>query len=438
MPGRIRMWARLLAGEGAGALAAADFRALAVAHAVSVGGYWLFLTTALTQLSSSGTSESSRLTALLTLPLIVLSPLTGLAVDRLGPRRTLLASYSAAAVVLVLVSQADTVGGLYVGALGLSAVIALMRPSVFGLLSRTVVPSHLGAANGLMAAAGEASIVLGPLAASTMIKSGGNTPAFLTGAAAYSIGALLLLRVPSPPVLARGAVIGWRGRVGEVAAGARALSADAPTRLTGICLLALFGFIGALFTLEPHLLSDEIGASRGSLGVVYAAAGLGSCLSALVAARRPAAPRPVPRIGLALALVGLGTAGYSTAGSLVEAVAWNFVIGLCFGQTLPPAFSLIQRRTPGRVIGRAMAAVSILQQASLGAVALLVGELAGGGVRTRVLATGVVVAVIGIAMYALTGGRDDPPAPAGSPDAGGSARDAEQVPPPELVPAPAP
>ncbi|HVE63647.1 MAG TPA: MFS transporter, partial [Mycobacteriales bacterium] len=163
MSPRTRRWARRLAGEGADAVARPDFRALIVAHAVSVAGYWLFLTTALTLLSSSGTSESSRLTALLTLPLIILSPFTGLAVDRLGARRTLLLSYAAGSAVLLMLTQVDSVGGLYVGALLLSAVVALLRPSVFGLLSRTVAPRQLGAANGLMAAAGEASIVLGPL-----------------------------------------------------------------------------------------------------------------------------------------------------------------------------------------------------------------------------------------------------------------------------------
>ena len=434
MSPRLRQWARRAAGESATALAAADFRALVLAHAVSVAAYWLFLTTALTQLSGSGTSESSRLTALLTLPLIVLSPFTGLAVDRLGPRRTLLAAYAAGAGVLVAVSQADSVRGLYVGALALSAVIALLRPSVFGLLSRTVAPAHLGAGNGLLAAAGEASIMLGPLAASALISARGNTPSFLAGASAYAVGALLLLRVPSPTPLPREEVVGWRGRAVELAAGARTLAADTPTRRTVMCLLALFGFIGALFTLEPHLLSDEIGAARGSLGIVYAAAGLGSCLSALYVARRPPRPRPVPHIGLSLALVGLGTAGYSTASTLAQAVSWNFVIGACFGQTLPPAFSLIQRRAPSAVIGRAMAAVSILQQASLGAVALLVGEILGGEVRARVLGTGVTVAAVGVAMYGFSRRHDDPPAPAGSPDAGGPVREPDVV--PELAPAP--
>ncbi|HVE98400.1 MAG TPA: MFS transporter [Mycobacteriales bacterium] len=415
-------------------LAAPGFRALMIAHAVCVGGYWLFLTTALTELSSSGTAQSSRLTALLTFPLVALSPFAGLAVDRLGPRRTLLASYSGGAAVLAGLSRVDSVGGLYVGAVALSAVIALMRPSVFGLLSRTVHPGHIGAGNALLTAAGEGSIVLGPLVASALIARSGNTAAFGAGAAAYGVGAVLLLRVPSPRPLARAAVTGWRGRAAELAAGARSLAADDPTRRTVVCLLALFGFIGALFTLEPHLLSDEIGARRGSLGVVYAAAGLGSCLSALYAARRPPRLRPVPHIGLSLALVGAGTAAYSTATSLTQAVFWNFVIGACFGQTLPPAFSLIQRRTPGAVIGRAMAAAIILQQASLGAVALLVGEVLTGGVRARVLGTGVAVVIVGVAVFLTSRGRDDPAPPAGSPDAGGVEQQPAVV--PELAPAP--
>jgi len=436
MTPRTRQWARRLAGEGADAVAKPEFRALLVAHGVSVAGYWLFLTTALTLLSSSGTSESSRLTALLTLPLIVLSPFTGLAVDRLGPRRTLLVSYAAGSAVLLMLTQVESVGGLYLGALLLSAVVALLRPSVFGLLSRTVGPNQLGAANGLMAAAGEGSIVLGPLLASGLIRVGGSGPAFFAGAVFYGAGAMLLLRVPAPVAFARVAVLGWRGRLGELAAGARVLTSDATLRLTSVCLIALFGFIGALFTLEPNFLADEVGAREGSLGAVYAAAGFGSCLSAVLVARRPVVARPVPAIGFALALVGVCTAGYSTATSLTQAVLWNLAIGLSFGRTLPPAFSLIQRRTPGAVIGRAMAFVSILQQCALGLVALLVGEVIGGPVRHRMLGTGVALVVVGAGMYAVTRSRDDEPAPVGSPDAGGSTAPAEAVPPVELAPAP--
>lgn len=431
-----RALARRMAGESAESLGLAEFRALVVAHAVSVAGYWLFLTTALTRLSESGTAESARLTALLTLPLIVLSPFTGLAVDRYGARRTLLASYAAGSAVLLAISQVDSVGGLYVGALLVSAVVSLLRPSVFGLLARTVTARQLGPANGLMAASSEASIMIGPLLASGLIRLGGSGPAFVAGACCYGSGALLLLRVPSPAPLPREAVAGWRRRIGELGAGAKALTADATLRRTAICLLGLFGFIGALFTLEPNFLADEIGASRGSLGAVYAAAGFGSALSAVLVARRPPAARPLPRIAVALGVVGLFTAGYSTATSLTQAVLWNLAIGLAFGQTLPPAFSLVQRRTPGAVIGRAMAFVSIIQQAALGLVALFVGSVVGGSVRDRMLGTGIALAVISVGMFALTRHRDDDPPPPGSPDAGGSTLPADATPPVELAPVP--
>ena len=431
-----RRLARRAAGEGAAPLSRPEFRALLVAHAVSVAGYWLFLTTALTQLSSAGTAEASRLTALLTLPLVLLSPLTGLAVDRLGARRMLLTAYAAGAVVLLALTRADSVAGLYAGALCLSAVVALLRPSVFGLLSRTVLPVQIGPANGLMAAASEASVMLGPLVAYALIRASGNSGAFLAGSVAYAVAGALLLRVPSAGRPDLDVVVGWRGRLGELSAGARSLLADVTLRLTIGCLVTLFGFIGALFTLEPNLLADEVGVPKGSLGLAYGAAGFGSCVSALLVARRPAPARPIPSIAGGLMLVGVFTAAYSTAGSLAEVVGWNLVIGLAFGRTLPPAFSVIQRRTPGAVIGRAMAAVSIVQQASLGLVALLVGDVLPGGVRSRVLGTGVVLVVVGGVMLAATRDRDDPPPPPGSPDAGGSTAPAEAVPPVELAPAP--
>ena len=330
-------------------LAQPAFRRLVIAHAVNVVGYWLYLTSVFTKVQEldGGALQISRIIALATIPLILFAPFTGLAIDRYGPKRALFLAYCAAALVLTGASFADSFAALYLAALCLAAVVALLRPAVFGLISRLVPSNQLAQANASLFAAGEAAIIAGPLLAAVLIRYAGTDVSFLTAGAALVGAALLLRRVPAVPALATDRLAGWRARITELAAGARTLAADRPSAVALACICTLFGFIGAIISLEPVLLKDELGAGRGALGIVYATAGAGSCASTAWLARRPAPPHPLPRIGIALALLGATTVGYSTSQTLLQAALWNFAVGLSFGWVLAPTVTVVQRRTPG-------------------------------------------------------------------------------------------
>lgn len=419
-PAAVRLGRRVF---GAGTpLADPAFRRMCVAHGVNVLGYWIYLTAVFTTMSvefKAGPGQIATFTALSTLPLILLAPFTGLVVDRLGAHGALRVAYVGAAAVMLGATQVETLGHFYLCALGVAVVVSLLRPAVFGLLARLVPDDALGPANGALAAAGEAGIVIGPLIAALSIRVVGTRPSFFLAALALVSAALLISRVPAPVVLDTTPIVGWRARVRELAAGLRMLARDKPSLVSLVCIVALFGFIGALFSVEPVLLERELGVGQGSLGLVYAAAGTGSCLSALALSRRPMPLRPLPRIGIALALLGVSTVGYSTSPNLLGAAAWSFVVGSCFGWVLAPSVTIVQRRAPSVVIGRVMAVVAIAQQASQGGAALLVGGLSGQSVRPPMAFTGLALVVIGGVVWLGCRRWVEPPPLAGSPAAGG-------------------
>jgi sugar phosphate permease len=185
-----------------------------------------------------------------------------------------------------------------------------------------------------------------------------------------------------------------------------------------LLVITLFMFIGALISLEPSLISDEIGA-KNSLGWVYAAAGVGSCGSSLAVARRAYPRNPLPRVGVALAVLGVTTIGYASAPSLAVAIGVNFTVGMAFGWVAAPALTVLQQRSPVAVVGRTMAAVTIAQQASQGVAALAVGAFGADHVRVAVGVIGACCIVIGGAVALTTWRRVEPPGPLGSPLAGG-------------------
>ncbi|MCA1824147.1 MAG: MFS transporter [Mycobacteriales bacterium] len=396
------------------------YRRLVAAHMTNVLGYWLYLTAMLTTVTGrlgGDAGDTSRLTALATLPLIVFAPFTGLAIDRFGPRRALRIAYFGAGVVLAGAATADSVAGFSIAAICLAACVSLLRPAVFGLLGRLVPDAQLSQGNGLLFASAEAAIVIGPLLAFTLIHFVNSDAAFIGGGLTLVVAGMLLGRVPNVAPLVTTVGAGWRDRAAELVAGVRAIAADRPSTVALLVVMTLFGYLGVLFSLEPVLIVNELGARHGDLGLIYAAAGAGSAVSTATLARLAPPPRPLPRVALALATLGALTIGYSTSPTLLVAAGWSVLVGLAFGWVLSPSATVVQRRAPSVVIGRVMASFTIVQVGAQGLAALVVGAVAGSSVRPSLAVTGAACVAVGITVFLGTRGRDEPPPAPGSPAA---------------------
>src|SRR5262245_13888148 len=105
------------------------------------------------------------------LPPVLLGPLAGIPIDRLGPRRVLIAANLAGA----LVSLSFLLAGSFPVLVALAALhgvtSSFSEPAWRALPPRLVDDEHLLSANALLAAAGQSAIVFGPLLAAVSISA---------------------------------------------------------------------------------------------------------------------------------------------------------------------------------------------------------------------------------------------------------------------------
>lgn len=313
-------------------------------------------------------------------PAFLLSPLAGLVVDRVDPRRIALCTQAA------LLLQAGVLGALTVsGRITLPALFALAAvmgvvsafdlPTGRVLVTRTVPKEDLPNAIALVSAIFHASRIVGPSIAGFVVAGYGEGWCFLLNAASYlaALAGLAAMRLPAAAATAAAGSV--RAHLAE---GFRYLRATPKVArlfllLAAVCLLAF-----PYTTLLPAFAKDVLGTDARGLGWIMAASGIGATLGALALAARPD-PAGLYRtllvatlaLGLLLIAFSLGR-GLWLSSLLMVPVAWAMVTHMTANNTL------VQMMVPEALRGRVMALHGMV---FLGAVP--VGSLAGGLVAGR-------------------------------------------------------
>jgi len=258
-----------------------EFRRLFLAHSVSRGGD-AFNTVALVvlvfDLTGSGLGVAGAV-IFEVLPVLLLGPIAGLAADRLPRRRLMVgADLLRAAVALVLVAVADSVGVAYAVAFGLSAGAVVFNPAAGSLLPEVVDEDDVVTANSAMwTAAVTAQIALAPLAG-FVVAAWGVEVAFAINAATFAVSALLLVGLRAGRTPAELAVRGWSG----VLAGVQTVRADPLlARLAVVQVLASMS-AGATSGLLVVLADRWLGVGPGGFGTLLGAIGVGAAAGPLL------------------------------------------------------------------------------------------------------------------------------------------------------------
>ncbi|MFJ9503762.1 MFS transporter [Streptomyces anulatus] len=302
----------------------------------------------------------------------------GVLADRLGPRRVVIGSDAARAVLVLglaatLVLTAPTVGVLVAVALLFGAVDALFLPAVGALPPRISPPGQLARIQGLRGLAARGASIVGAPLGGVAVATGGPALAFATAGALFALSLPLLLGLrirPLPGPVKHGGTVAGDDEERTVTEERPTVTEGKPTArqdlvdglryirrhpLLGPLMIVIglseLGFVGPL-NLGLILLSEQRGWGAAGMGWIVAGFASGAAGAALLIAVRGR----VPRAGLVMCLTVLvgatGIAAVAQIPSVPLAAATAAVVGLFIGLAGALCGALVQTVADPAYLGR--------------------------------------------------------------------------------------
>jgi MFS family permease len=355
----------------------------------------------------TGSSGQAGLVFLVLTAAGFLAPVSGLLVDRFPRRRVLIINDSLtglAIALLLFVNGRSEVWLIYLvaGAYGLSGQV--YRAARGGLLHSMFPAEQLGDANGLLSSLSQGTRIAGPLVGAGLYAAWGIRVMVIADVATFVVSVASYLALRKVPDLVRPARDG-AGEPGPregfgraLVAGVRHVTANPVIRRMILASSVAFAGAGLINVAVFSLVSQGLQRSTSILGVLTSIEGAGSVLASLAVAAimRRIGEYSTACIGYLLNGVGLAVSATAT---LTGAIAGMFLLGIGLPMILVAEVTLVQRRTPAQLQGRALSASDAMITTPL-AIATGVGVAIISSVGFRPIYLGVAAgfAVVGIAL----------------------------------------
>jgi MFS family permease len=335
-----------------------------------------------------------------TIPGVLLSPIAGVIVDRVGQRQTLIAAKALGIVASLALLTAHSFGMLTLLSALHGVANAVARPAFASMPPRMVDDEYLARTNALVGLTEQISIVLGPVAAGVTIGLFGFKGAFLFDAASYALGIVVLplvhlTRVRRDPASAAGHPLR------DAAAGLRIVANSPVVRRVVIASFTLGFLYGSSMLAEPLYVRDVLHRSTNVFASLQTVFGLLLVFGGLIAAH--AGERMANLKWVAIGVFGSGVSAVLYLGTTTLLIAYAGVAawGLATGFAGGPSATVLQRATDESAHGRVMAtdqlSMHLAMFLGLGAGGVVIGAV---GVRPWILVLGPIVAAVGLALGA--------------------------------------
>lgn len=404
------------------------FRLLLAGQAVNATGNWVALI-AIWGFAAfrfdAGAGDLAVLFAVLAVPGVVLGPILGVPIDRLGPRRTLILANTLGCLDALALTQAQSYEAVILLALPLGVIEAFATASLDALPPRLVDDDDLVAANALLGGAEDLAIVVGPVVAALVNAHWGLAGAFLVDAGTFLVGVAVAWPLRLAPVTGTDPQATPTSAWAELREGVGLVRGVPGLRWTLGVAGATYLLWGLFGVLEPLYVRDVLGESDTVFALLQALFGVGLVGAGITVAAiggRAATPRWVALAGIASGITAalyLGTRWLPVAG--VGVFLWG--VGVAFFYA--PAKTLLQRYAPTTAHGRILSLNQSLEPlASMVTAPLAAALVVTLGVQAAGMAGGAAAVFAGA--VALRRGRHLAPPPAGVPldPAAGTSRDA--------------
>lgn len=311
----------------------------------------------------TGSSGAAGLVFLVLAATTFLAPATGLIVDRFPRRPLLVINDLLAGVVIGLLLVVHSRHGIWLiylvaAAYGVSGQV--YQAARGGLLHSMLPDELLGEANGLFGSLGQGMRIIGPVVGAGIYAAWGGGVVAVADIGTFVISAASYLALREVADLRRpelGDRLGRRPRefASELVAGVRHIMANQVIRCMVIASTVAFAGAGMIDVAMFSLVNQGLHRPTAWLGVLVSTQGAGSILGGLIVGpvMRRTGEYSVAVVGFLLN--GAGLAASSTA-TLAGATGGAVMIGIGLPMVLVAELTVVQRRTPSELQGRAISA----------------------------------------------------------------------------------
>ena len=331
-----------------------DFRLLWAGQTVSLVGDGIFLIAmAWTAFQLWNSPASLSIVGIaMTVPLIACLLLGGAVSDRFDRRRVMIASDAVRAVAVGGIAALDLAGRLDFPAFAVLVALyggatAFFTPAFESIVPSIVAQEELAQANSLDQFVRPGALRLaGPALGGWLVAFAGSGGAFAIDAVSFvvSIAAIAAIRpVAAIPV-----------PVGSTATdGFRFVRSRAWLWVTLLsAAIAYLAFLGPTEALVPFVVKNDLHASAASLGLVFAAGGIGAIGAALVMGQRGQPRRAVTFMYACWTLATIAVAGYGLGRSTLQLMVACLVFNALEAAGTIVWATIKQRHVPRRLLGR--------------------------------------------------------------------------------------
>jgi MFS family permease len=403
-----------------------DFRLMWAGMCVSLLGDGAFLVALAWQVYqlSDGPTAMGIVGIAMTVPTIVFLLVGGILSDRFDRRRLMLAAdltrlLAVGALALLSVTGALEVWHVAVLVAIYGAAQAFFAPA-FDAIVPDLLPEHLLAqANALDQLVRPIALrMVGPAVGGVLVGAFGASTAFALDAASFALsaGALLLMRPPART----GASGPAASVVADLREGWRFVRERRWLWVTFVsAAVAYLLFMGPVEVLVPYLVKHDLHATARDLGLVFAAGGLASIITAIALGRRGIPRRNITFMYAVWTVATLAVAGYG-----LGTAVWHLMLASAAFNALETAGTIVwvtakQRHVPSRMLGRVSSLDWLISIGLLPLSFALTGPVSDVlGARTTLVAAGVLGAFVTLAGLFVRGVRvveERPPSAAQAP-----------------------
>jgi len=390
-----------------------NFRLLWLGESISLLGdqfHFVALAWLTLQITGSGLALGTVMMAA-SIPRAVFMLLGGVLSDRLSPRRLMLVSNAARALLVATITglilfEAVQLWHLYVLAVIFGLVDAFFHPAFMTIVPSLVEKDRLEASNALLRGTAQLSVLIGPAPAGFLISTVGIATAFAVDAATFAFATLTLWLMKGDSRQAQAVqkdegaaadITGLNSLADSIREGLRYAWGDPVTRAILFVVAAIdFSFVGPFAIGLASLADHRFAGGAVAFGTMLSMWGGGALLGTIVAG---SIGQPRHRGKLLLGVTTALGVGLSLLGIVPNVVAASVVIGtmgVASGFVNVVFIAWLQGRTDPLMLGRVM---SLVMLASLGLAPLsyaIAGALADLHATIMFVAAGAIVLIAAV------------------------------------------